>query len=268
MKESFILYTEYKKYIDKLSMEQRGELLTAIMAHETEEAFDVTDPVVDMLFGMIETRLARDAEKYEEIVEARREAGSHGGAPKGNQNAVKNKQNKQMVDLVVSKQAKQAKQPDPVPVPVPDNNYIADPDGSVSESSRSDVSKVLDEWNKLPDPIPKVIKAGSDSKRMGMLRARIAEYGIEKVLEGIRKVKDCPFLLGKNANGFVVTFDWFIRPNNFPKVLEGNYLQRSGVPPEGRAAPKKVAAQFNTFHQRDNDYESIQRALIAKQMQA
>ncbi len=31
------------------------------------------------------------------------------------------------------------------------------------------------------------------------------------------------FLNGKNNKGWKVDFDWLFLPNNFPKVLEGNY---------------------------------------------
>ena len=27
-------------------------------------------------------------------------------------------------------------------------------------------------------------------------------------------------------NDWIITFDWFVKPSNFPKVLEGNYNRR------------------------------------------
>ena len=56
-----------------------------------------------------------------------------------------------------------------------------------------------------------------------MLHARIAEYGVEEVLKAIEKIRNSAFLKGQNPKGWVITFEWFVRPNNFPKVLEGNY---------------------------------------------
>ena len=56
-----------------------------------------------------------------------------------------------------------------------------------------------------------------------MLRARIAEYGTDAVLEAIEKIRNSDFLKGQNAKGWIITFEWFVKPNNFPKVLEGNY---------------------------------------------
>lgn len=62
-----------------------------------------------------------------------------------------------------------------------------------------------------------------ENKRRQMAAARIAEYGKEKFIEAIERAVKSDFLRGHNSRGFTLNFDWFIRPNNFPKVLEGNY---------------------------------------------
>lgn len=51
------------------------------------------------------------------------------------------------------------------------------------------------------------------------------KIGLDKVLEAIRSIGNSQFLQGYKTS-FVITFDWFIRPNNFVKVLDGNYLDR------------------------------------------
>lgn len=89
----------------------------------------------------------------------------------------------------------------------------------------TDVQRIVDAWNAI-DGIPKVQKVTPDSKRGKSLRARIKEYGVDTVLEAIGKIQESPFLMGKTRKPFNITFDWFIRPNNFPKVLEGNYSDR------------------------------------------
>lgn len=71
----------------------------------------------------------------------------------------------------------------------------------------------------------KAIKPIKDikNKRAEMLQARVREYGQSAVLEMISKAAQSSFLNGNNRHGFTATFDWMIRPNNFPKVWEGNY---------------------------------------------
>ena len=67
-----------------------------------------------------------------------------------------------------------------------------------------------------------------------MITQRIADYGEETVLKAIDNIKDSPFLLGNNNKGWVITFDWFIRPNNFVKVLDGNYINKKAVQSKGK----------------------------------
>lgn len=84
----------------------------------------------------------------------------------------------------------------------------------------------------------------SDSKRGGMLRARVNEYGVDKVLEAIEKVRNSDFLKGQNKSGFIITFEWFVRPNNFPKVLEGNYDNRAEPAPQKKSSKYTTAAEY------------------------
>ena len=91
------------------------------------------------------------------------------------------------------------------------------------------VRRVVEAWNELKSyGIKEVIKLSSESKRYGSLCARIDQYGIETVLKAIENIKHSDFLQGKSKKGWVITFDWFVLPNNFPKVLEGNYDNKEG----------------------------------------
>ena len=82
--------------------------------------------------------------------------------------------------------------------------------------------KLVEYWNETTagsfPPITNI-----ENKRKQMAAARIAEYGKEKFIEAIQRAVQSDFLRGQNQRGFTLTFDWLIRPNNFPKVLEGNY---------------------------------------------
>lgn len=89
---------------------------------------------------------------------------------------------------------------------------------------RTDVQRIVDAWNAI-ESIPAIKSISSSSKRYKSLVARIREHGVDTVLEAIGKIKDSDFLTGR-ATDFVITIDWFVKPNNFPKVLEGNYSSR------------------------------------------
>ena len=89
---------------------------------------------------------------------------------------------------------------------------------------KADIDKVLSEWNSI-DGIPKVTKLATGTKRYKMLKQRIEEYSLNDVLKAIENVRNSDFLTNK-WKGF--NFEWFVKPNNFPKVLEGNYNKESG----------------------------------------
>lgn len=83
-------------------------------------------------------------------------------------------------------------------------------------------ANLVTNWNKITagsfPPITSI-----ENKRRQMAAARISEYGKDAFMQAIRRAVQSDFLRGQNARGFILNFDWLIRPNNFPKVLEGNY---------------------------------------------
>ena len=115
-----------------------------------------------------------------------------------------------------------------------------EPVGSVCRTK--DVRRIIEAWNSLG--LQQVTKVPSDSKRGGMLRARVNEYGVDKVLEAIEKIRNSDFLKGQSKSGFIITFEWFVRPNNFPKVLEGNYDNRAEPVPQKKGSKYTTAAEY------------------------
>ncbi len=82
-KKSFILYNSYADSFRRLSMEDRGELITAIFAYvETGEEPLWLSPAVSMAFSFIRSSLDRDREAYEETCQKRAESGKKGGRPR------------------------------------------------------------------------------------------------------------------------------------------------------------------------------------------
>lgn len=85
---------------------------------------------------------------------------------------------------------------------------------------------LIQKWNELPETVSKISTLKKDTQRYKMLSQRVNEYGKDKVLEAIEKIKQSSFLQGNNNKGWTITFEWFVRPNNFVKVLEGNYADK------------------------------------------
>ena len=90
----------------------------------------------------------------------------------------------------------------------------------------SSFSQIVTEWNTLTQyGIKPVSRLSAGTKRYDSLTARIKQYGLNDVIKAIDNIRHSDFLQGKvNGNRqWVITFDWFVLPNNFPKVLEGQY---------------------------------------------
>lgn len=75
--------------------------------------------------------------------------------------------------------------------------------------------------------IPRIRSIARDSKRATMLFARLREYSKEDLAEAVRKAAKSDFLNGGGDKAFVASFDWIFAPKMFPRVLEGNYDNRT-----------------------------------------
>lgn len=109
MKDGFIIHNEYKKHIAKLTPEQKGMLLDALIAHDDGEDLPEMDDMTEMLFGVMCDRMDRDTEAYEERVEKNRKSGRLGGRPSKNQ----------MVSEKTEWFSEKPKKPNPIPIPDP-----------------------------------------------------------------------------------------------------------------------------------------------------
>ena len=101
-----------------------------------------------------------------------------------------------------------------------DINSIEDKD-TINSISSTEVQQIINTWNSLGLQNIKFIK--NNTNRYKMLNARIKEYGIDTFLQAISNIRNSSFLKGQNNRNWTITFDWLIKPNNFIKVLEGNY---------------------------------------------
>lgn len=95
MKESFILYTDQRAVINKLTDEQAGKIFKAIYEYVATEKMPPLDNLLDLVITPIKVVLDKNKEKYDDVSKKRAEAGAKGGKQRiANQaNASKSKQN-------------------------------------------------------------------------------------------------------------------------------------------------------------------------------
>lgn len=93
-----------------------------------------------------------------------------------------------------------------------------------------DSQECLELWNSLSSlGIATIKDIKPDTVRWKLFAKRMREYGMDDYRTAIENIRESTFLQGVNDNGWTITFDWFIKPNNFAKVLEGNYANRTIV---------------------------------------
>jgi len=89
---------------------------------------------------------------------------------------------------------------------------------------RIDIDKIILLWNNLE--LNQLRNISKSTTRYKMLKARVEEYSIEDVEKTIESISNSSFLKGDNNKNWTITFDWLVKPNNFIKVLEGNYTDK------------------------------------------
>ena len=96
---------------------------------------------------------------------------------------------------------------------------------------QTDVQQIINEWNTLEEFGINPVKRMTP-KREQAVKARIRQNHMDDILEAIENIRHSSFLQGQNKEGWMITFDWFLKPGNFAKVFEGNYLDKSGNKPQ------------------------------------
>lgn len=144
MKDSFILYTEQKEVVDKLTDEQAGKVFKAIYEYVQTNKMPELDSLLDIIIIPFKQSLDRNTEKWEEIKKKRSEAGKLGAeikkqkqAKEANANFAKNKIANQAVNVSV-----------PVPVNVSVNdNVTTTVVNNASDSCVDGLQKIIDFYN-------------------------------------------------------------------------------------------------------------------------
>ena len=113
---------------------------------------------------------------------------------------------------------------------------------------------VISEWNSLDKNISNIQTINSGTTRYKLLKARENEYGKDNIVKAIRNINNSSFLKGYEKS-WKITFDWFIKPNNFIKVLEDNYND------------SKNNKSNNLYSKDDRTDEAERQAFIERKLQ-
>ena len=82
MKNSFLMYHEYREILEDLTNEELGMLFRAILDYEIDGVEPNFTGMLKMAFKVIKGNLDRDSQKYDKRCETSSENGKLGGRPK------------------------------------------------------------------------------------------------------------------------------------------------------------------------------------------
>lgn len=267
MKKSIIIYADCIAIVEELTDEQAGKLFRAILSYINEEPVTEIqgDPVVSMAYKVIKNQIDRDAEKYAQICERRRENIRKRWAKQAS-NTTDTKDNKSIQENTNEYKSIQmdydTDNDSDSEVTKVTNNIINNKATKVAMSPSGDdaidYAGLVKYFNATLKKYNSVIPTIRDikGKRKDAVRARVRERGKKSLATVFEKAAASDFLNGTNDRGFFATFDWIICPNNFIKVLEGNYDNRNNNGTANR--------QNNGAAQRANDAADIVARLAAE----
>lgn len=93
------------------------------------------------------------------------------------------------------------------------------------KSSAKKEKEIVDYFHEKCKRLPKVLIINQNRKKA--IKARIHDFGIEKINEMFDMVSESNFLNGENPRTWSADFDWIMKPANFTKILEGNYANKT-----------------------------------------
>ena len=290
MKKTFILQTDVcKGILAMLDNEKAGILFRLIVdyvsGYKTLPVDGEMRPTgiqeVDLAFAIVRAGLDSNQRSYEDICEARREAGRKGAKTtneKKRQSRQKSANAEKSANIgKASKNGKIGYNENKEPNGSYDILYNKKKSSKEDSQKETDVSfspadlvvffnSWMDEGNAM---IPRIKSLSEQRKKC--VGARIREYGKPALSTVIRKAAASDFLNGKNGRDFIATFDWLMKPTNFPKVLEGNYdnheqQQKAEQPKDAITTDCRGLVQDVINKQREREEEDRKRILETYQL--
>ena len=234
-KNSFVMYTDYLKHVQKLSMEQRGELFTAILCYASGENLPDLDLATDMIFGVIQERIDRDTALYMEKIQKRVEAGKLGGLAKAS-NAKQNVANASNAKNSVANLA--------------DNEYVND---NVNDNNINTLANAKAMFERLWKMYPNKKGKGQVSDTQ---KKRLLAIGEDRLVKAIERYS---LELQKDADWRKTQYGSTFFNSGYVDYLDENYVP-------GKATERKGKNNaFNNMNHRQYDYDELEKQVLNSQ---
>ena len=222
-----LISLDIRQQVELLSNEEAGELFKALLAYADEGTpISTENRLLSVVFAGLRSQLDCAAEMYAKRCEKNKAIAIERERNKREQAASTNVHEEARTCTNVTNKIKENK--------IKENNNIKKDakaskektDGAnAPHSALLDVNAFVAYFNEqlvAQGAIIKQVKTVT-AKRRSVIEARARENGKEALKTVADKSASSDFLNGKNDRGWLATFDWLMRPNNFVKVLEGNF---------------------------------------------
>ena len=227
MADSFVFYRSFYESIRALDPETQLAFLTAVMEYALNEE-EIPLPVVPKaLFTAVKPQI--DANRKRQVV------GSLGGRPKKETEGFEEKNHRFSEEKTIGYVNEKPNVNENVNV-----NVNANVNENVKEKkmcSKEHIKEIVDAWNSIfsNTDVPKVTVVKSGSLREKAINARLKDNSKEELINAMHSAAQSSFLTSSSW----FSFDWFMKPNNFVKVIEGNYADHAQKPaPQNKQTDK------------------------------
>ena len=235
-RKSFLFYFDWDKYVQKMTNDQAGRLLKAILALAMRgEQPDFSDDLaLELSFIGIGDAIVRDTEKYVDKCRKNRENGANGGRPKKEEPtdnpqkpngyfgfSEKTEQNPEKPDIDIDSDRETDREIDSdIDIDNGQDDY-AFHDGTCRKYA---YEMFIDKWNSICTHGISKIKNLSKHQKDG-IDTIIKSYDFKTLLNAVDKITESDYLMGKKENNGV-QLDFFLRIESFQKIIEDFYKNK------------------------------------------
>ncbi len=293
MKEqAFLFYQRWREQMKRLPDNERLQIYDAICDYAFENKESNLAYYLESILDNIRLTIKENQEKQEAFIESRKANGSKGGRPRksakteqnlqkasgflgnlqkptetNNKNKKENNNKKDNIDSSLHSESKSTEAVDPE---TESDGKILIVKSDEEKENREYCNKVAKYFNEQMQgkQVKQIMKLSQ--KRKSHIIARTKEFGKQAVAIVIQKTAASKFLNGDNSRGFLASFDWIFRPNNFTKIYEGNYDDRTSLQHQqytaSTSAREQRDAEWNAYaaqklYGADNESKTLPRML-------
>ncbi len=222
---SFTFRKEWRDAVSGLPDEVRLDIYEAIIEYGISGKESNLKPMAMLAFKFVKESIDKDAERYAALCERNR---ANGSKSKGRPRIEKPKETQENPTKPKKPTGLSGFSEEDFPPAPPIEEYIIDSNESLSTNVDSEYNahtceEVVKFYNKAVEGTLLAKCRSLTDKRRKAIRARLHEYGFDKVCEAIEAAAHSDFCNGRNDRNWTADFDFVMNANKMARLLENKY---------------------------------------------